>query len=420
MRSILYSLILFFSIPLAGFAQGKLYNNNIRSVKLYKNGDQTALPLITLGEQNSLELHFDELGTEIKYYYYTYQLCNADWSPSILRSNEYIRGFQNVRITNYRNSSVSYTKYVHYQTQLPDRNSFPTKSGNYFLKIFLNNDTSQVVFTQRMMVVETKAQVAGQVLQPFTGSLFRTAQRISLAITTDSKIQVLSPSDIKVVILQNLNWQTASLLNRPTIYRGNYFEYSDENSTIFQALKEFRWLDMRSLRLLSDRMLDLQNKKDTVEVSVKPDAPRSSQGYVSYRDLNGRYTLETYDNLNPLWQTDYAYTHFSFFPPGNRVIPGRDVYLFGEMTNYGSDTSGKMIFNPDRGAYEKTLFLKQGYYSYTYMTQPPNRSSPPEFGDTEGNYYATENVYTILVYFRPIGARADELIAMSQLSSFFR
>jgi hypothetical protein len=31
-----------------------------------------------------------------------------------------------------------------------------------------------------------------------------------------------------------------------------------------------------------------------------------------------------------------------------------------------------MIFNADRGAYEKTLFLKQGYYNYSYVTITDN------------------------------------------------
>lgn len=400
-------------------AQDQVFNPNIKSTKLYRFGDQTSFPIYLLGGADGLELRFDDLDTRFKNYYYTFQLCNADWTPSILLPFDYIRGFQNVRITTYRNSSIATTRYIHYQASIPDRNSQPSRSGNYLLKVFLDNDTSKLVFIKRMVVAENRAGITAQVLQPFNAALFRTGQKLNIAVQTDNRIQLLSPSDLKVVILQNNNWQTSSFIDRPTIFRGNYYEYSDEALTALPAGKEFRWIDLRSLRLKTDRMLDINNKKDTVEVIVKPDPDRLSQVYVYYRDLNGNYTIENMDNVNPFWQGDYAMVHFSYFPPGNRAFQGKDIYLFGEFTNYASDTSGKMNFNKERGAYEKTMFLKQGFYNYQYVTRPVNGTGYPDFSQTEGNYYATENSYIVLVYYRPFGARADEVIAYTSLNSVF-
>jgi hypothetical protein len=95
------------------------------------------------------------------------------------------------------------------------------------------------------------------------------------------------------------------------------------------------------------------------------------------------------------------------------------LYLFGEFTNYASDTSGKMTFNSERGAYEKTMFMKQGFYNYLYALKPASGKSIPDFSTTEGNYYGTENSYIVLVYYRPFGARADEVIAFTSLNSVF-
>lgn len=401
-------------------AQDIVLNPKIKTVKLYRSGDQTSFPLISLNSTDGLELHFDDFDNRVKNYYYTFQLCNADWSPSILHPFEYIKGFQNVRITNYRNSSLATARYVHYQANVPDRNCYPSRSGNYLLKVFLDNDTSKLVFVKRMVVGDNRASVAAQVLQPFNSTLFRTGQKINVAVQTDNRIQVMSPNDLKIVILQNNNWQTSVFMDRPTIYRGNYYEYSDEAYTGFQAAKEFRWIDLRSLRLKSDRMLDIDTHKDTTEVTVIPDPNRSSQVYVYYRDLNGSYTIETLESINPFWQGDYAVVHFSYFPPNNRPFAGNDLYMFGEFTNYASDTSGKMEFNKERGAYEKTMFLKQGFYNYLYALKSPNGKSFPDFSQTEGNYYGTENSYVVLVYYRPFGSRADEVIAYTSVNSNFR
>ena len=393
---------------------------NIRSAKLYRSGDQTAFPMIWLNKGETLELHFDDLDADVKTYYYTFQLCNADWTPSMLRTFEYTKGFQNVRITNYRNSSLVFTRYTHYQATVPDRNSSPTRSGNYLLKVFLNGDTSQVAFTKRFVVVEMKASIAAQILQPFNARLYNSAQKLQIGVQTDAKVQLFSPTDLKIVALQNNRWLTSISLDRPTLNRGNYFEYSDESITSFPAIKEFRWVDLRSFRLKGDRIQRLEAKRNSTEIVVAPDPARATQTYVYYRDLNGSYTIETIDNPNPFWQGDYASVRFSYFPPGNKAIEGQDLYLFGEFTNYAADTSGRMLFNTERGAYEKTLFLKQGYYNYTYATLPIDKKGYPDFSLSEGNYWATENAYVILVYYRPFGARADELIGFTSLNSVFQ
>ena len=97
------------------------------------------------------------------------------------------------------------------------------------------------------------------------------------------------------------------------------------------------------------------------------------------------------------------------------------MYLFGELTNFSADTAARMSFNVERGAYEKRMFLKQGFYNYSYMALPSNgKPAFPDFGTTEGNYWGTENSYIVLVYFRPFGGRAYQLIGFTSLSSIFQ
>ncbi|HKO78978.1 MAG TPA: DUF5103 domain-containing protein [Chitinophagaceae bacterium] len=407
---------------LTGYTQiaDHVFRPNIHSTKLFKYGDIYSYPVIALNSGDQLELHFDDFDADVKNYYYTFQLCNADWTPANLPAFDYIRGFQTTRISTYRYSSISFTKYTHYQAILPDRSSAPTKSGNYLLKVFLNSDTSDLYFTKRFLVVDNKASVAAQIKQPFNSQFFLTDQRIQVMVNTaNARINTMSPQDLKVVVLQNNIWPTAAYLNRPTIYRGNYFEYNDDASS-FQAGREWRWIDLRSLRLMSDRMQKLVDTNDArTEVFVKPDAERKQQIYVYYRDLNGIYTIENTDGNNPYWQSDYAYTYFTYMPPGGRPYPGKDIYVFGELTNYLPDDSSRMVFNEAKGVYEKTLYLKQGYYNYSYITldagkKPGNRFS---FDNTEGNFTNTENNYTVLVYFRPFGGRADELIGIALLNT---
>ena len=399
-----------------------IYKSNIRSVKLFKAGDIYSYPIINLNSNQLLELHFDDMDADYKSYYYTFQLCNADWTPANLTAFDYITGFQSTRITNYRYSSLSLTRYTHYQLFLPDRNCKPNRSGNYLLKVFIGNDTSKLVFTKRMMIVETRSSVAAQIQQPFNSTMFMSHQKILFSVKTLPTVTIATPQDIKVVLLQNNAWPTAKLLTRPNIFRGNYFEYNDESQTSFPAGKEWRYINLVSLRLMSDHMQRIDNKPTRTDIYVKPDIELSKGTYLYYRDLNGSFALENDENINPYWQSDYAYVHFSFFPPGNKPYEGRSIHMYGELNQFEVDDSTKMEFNPERGAYEKTLLLKQGFYNYSYVTlSDKNREGNiPIFENTEGNHWGTENNYIVLVYYRSFAGRADELIGFASLNSTFQ
>lgn len=426
----MHKIVLYFTICITAVtAQAQIpdhiYKENIRSVKLYRAGDIYSYPVLMLNGNEQLELHFDDMDADVKYYYYSFQLCNADWTPANVQPFDYIRGFQSNRISTYRNSSIVQTRYTHYQAFLPERNSAPIKGGNYLLKVFLNDDTAKLAFTKRLLVVNPKVSVSAKVTQPFNGNYFQTHQRVQVGVSTSSpQVNTFSPQDLKVVVLQNNVWAHSSVLDRPTIFRGNYYEYSDEENTTFAAGKEWRWIDLRSLRLLSERMVKIidSDTSNHIDVYVKPDGERRQQIYVYYSDLNGIYTIENRDNSNPFWQSDYAWTHFTFTPPGNRAYEGKSVYVFGELTNYQQNDYSKMLFNQDKGAYEKALYLKQGYYNYSYVTLTDKKQVDfrPSVENTEGNYWGTENGYMVLVYFRPFGARADELIGATRVNSAFQ
>jgi hypothetical protein len=421
MKKNIFLFLLIVSLATHGQLPDYTYNSNIHSIKLTRAGDIYGYPVIKLNSTEHLDLTFDDLEASYKNYYYTYQLCNADWSIADLHPFDYIKGFQNVRITTYRNSSIAFTRYINYQAKIPEKNSVPSKSGNYLLKVFLDGDTSKLVFTKRFLVVDTKASVGAQVLQPVSGNIFKSHQKLKVGVNINQQVNVFNQQDVKVVLLQNFAWVSAQYLARPNIYRGNYFEYYDESNTTFAAGKEWRWIDLRSLKLMSERMQRMDKQPTRTDVYVKPDGDRKNQVYLYYRDINGFYTIENSDNQNPYWQSDYGYVHFSFYPPGNIAYPEKDVFIYGELSNYTLNNDSKLVFNEEKGAYEKTLLLKQGFYNYSYVTLPVKKGNENfSYENTEGNYWGTENSYQVLVYYRAFGGRSDELIAYTSINSLFQ
>lgn len=391
------------------------YQNYIHTVRFHNYGDQLTMPLITLNGNEQVELHFDDLQGGVKYYYYTYQLCDHDWLPANLSEFDYLKGFTQMRINNYRNSSLSSTRYTHYQTLLPERNCLPTRSGNYLLKVFLDGDTSKLVFTRRLLVLDNKSIINAQVIQPFAPEYFHTHQKVRFNVNLNGVNVFTANQDIKVVILQNYRWDNALINITPTFIRGNNLEYNTEDNSVFPGGKEWRYLDIRDFRLQSDRVQSGEYKKFSTDIYVKPDYGRSEERYVYYHDINGMYLIATTHSINPFWQSDYGTIHFRFDPPNAAPFTDKDIYLFGQLTDYKLTDSLKLHFNSEKSTYETSLLLKEGYYNYSYVAV--NKTNPAAHFEIDGNYYETENTYTILVYYKSFTSRADELIGVSTIDS---
>ena len=121
---------LLYSFTTLLFAQNKLEHPEpayIKTVIFGKPGETLQFPLVRLDE--FFQLQFDDLNADERNYYYKIKYFNHDWTPSNLFQNEYMRGFDNLRIENYQTSFNTLQPYTHYQLLLP-------KNHFYRLKIF--------------------------------------------------------------------------------------------------------------------------------------------------------------------------------------------------------------------------------------------------------------------------------------------
>jgi hypothetical protein len=395
-----------------------VYMPNIYSAKLFLKGNQAAYPVMSLNGMDQLDLEFDDLDADVKTYYYTYQLCNADWTPVQISTFDYIRGFAQNQLTDYRFSSVALIRYTHYHARLPENNSRLTLSGNYILKVYLNNDETKIAFTKRLLVVQNAVSIAAQILLPMNPQYSATHQKLQFTVNSKG-LNISNPfQQLHVVILQNNRWDNAIYMGNPSFYSGNNFVYNSDDVPIFPGGNQWRWIDLQSFRFQSDRIAHVDYLKNGDVITAKPDKDRSGAPYYFYTDNNGSYIIETTDGVDPNWQGDYGRVRFVYVPPDKTPMEGKDLYILGEFTGYKLNDASHMIFNPASGAYEGSALLKMGYYNYAYVTV--NNTDPqgvPSFEFTEGNHSETENNYDILVYYRPLGGRSDQLVGMYSMNS---
>lgn len=395
------------------------YMSNVQSIQFTVAGKPLLYPVVNLGETGKLRLDFDDLDNKVKNYYYTFVHCNADWQPSTLFPATYIKGFINKRITDYKPSVISKTRYMHYTVYLPEQGTQPTHSGNYILKVFLDGDTSKLAFTRRLMIVENIAGISAKVQQPFDAGKMYTHQKINFEVNA-SMLPISSPyTQLKVSVLQNYRWDNASMNLQPNFIKGNIYEYNDENKLVFESGKEFRWLDMTNMRMKSDKIVSISETENMFKTELHTESDRVSSPFLRYDDFNGSWIVRTTDanKTNPNTNGDYALVTFRFAPSNPKEFENKDIYIAGRMTNYLMNEKTKMTWNPVTNIYEQTLLLKEGYYTYTYISKNKNTDEKPEFAYTEGNDWQAENNYTILVYYRAMSDFADRLVGIKDINS---
>ena len=396
-----------------------VYKDNIRTVLFHIKDQQLTPSIIPLSGDLQLELTFDELGEEVNYYSYQLVLCNADWTPSSLDPFDYINGFIEQDIPDYRFSLNTFQHYTQYTLLVPNNNMQVTKSGNYLLKVYRSGDENDLVLTRRMVVYENFTTVKGQFLSPTLTTVLRTHQRLDFRVVHKG-LNIVNPlAELNVTVLQNGRWDNALMNLKPTFMRADELVYNFANRNLFEAGNEFRFFDFRSIRYRTERVEELEEDKARQEkrVYLKPDYPRTRGNVrlrINYLDFNGRFQIGMRDGLFNYLDADYAFVYFTL--PFDEPLVSGNIYVFGGFTDWQIAPRYQMKYDEKQKAYWACLYLKQGFYNYQYVLLEDN-AAPPKAAFFEGNYYMTENDYTILVYHRKFGARYDRIIGIKTLNS---
>lgn len=391
------------------------YESSIKTVILTQAGSYERFPAIDLGSNQQLNLQFDDMMPENDNYQYTIIHCSSDWKPSNLKPNEYITGSLFETITNYSFSTTTFQTYTHYHLDFPTPELKPKLSGNYIIKVYRNFDENDLILTRRFMVVDDKFVITPDPKIASNAAIRFTSQEIDFSVNMGDNRIPNPMTDVKATIMQNLRWDNAIFDLKPRFINGKILDYNYETGNIFSGGNEFRYFDIRNLRFLSynvRRKYDENNIKNAV---LYADANRMGQQYTQTIDFNGKIVVDNRDGgVKGEIESDYAAVHFTLI--SDKL--DRDVYIFGELTDWQIREDFKMEWNEKSGQYEKMLMLKQAYYNYYYVT--PDAAGRADIGYTEGSHSNTENDYHILIYNKNPFMQYDELLGTIHCNSMQR
>ncbi len=393
------------------------YSAAIGNVQLYKGDNELLYPALPMDDAGSaLTLSFDQLGNEQPDYYATVVHCNADWKPSELMPIEFLDGFQYQRINEIQPAAATRYTYTRYRIAIPYAGGRFKVSGNYVVKVFVDNDPDKVVLVRRFVVFERLMGFSIEVGNSQNAAERFKLQQVRFSLTP--RLQVIDPyNDLKVCLLQNFRWDNAQKNMKPAYLYPGKFEYVFSAENDFQGGNEYRVLDARSVLA---KGLGVENIRQGVGgwlLETVVDKQRTSNVYLTNPDYNGSFLISqgAFDRNAGSLMPDYVQVRFRLAVP--EPYADSKVYVFGGFTGWRLLPTAQLHYNASTSRYECEMLLKQGIYNYHYVLQRPGAPAPDEQA-LEGSHFETENFYAILTYYRRPGDRFDRLVGLRYINYY--
>ena len=409
-KQLLLSIIWIFSCNIVIQAQISevLPSYNIKSVAFVQNG-ANVIPIFSLRE--GFQFQFDDLYGDEANYFYTLTHCDYDWKESELSKSEYIDGFDDQRIQNYENSFNTLQLYSHYTLGFPNKFTQFKVSGNYVLTILNNN--KEVVFSRKFVLYEDLVSVPMQVKRARSNKVIDYKQNLDFSIKSET-LQFQNPlNNVKIMLLQNGNFNTAIKNIKPMYTIGNDLIYKYDTETQFWGGSEFLNFDNKDIRAITNTIAQVRTN-ETYNSILYTNEARKNQIYTFFPDVNGNFFVRKLNAENNAIEADYAWVFFSLSAP--EYFGKSNIYVNGMFNNYALSEENKLEYNEKKGLYEKALLIKQGFTNFQYQIADKSGIVDGE-NAIDGNFYQTENQYTALIYYRENGQRYDRVIGKGTANS---
>jgi hypothetical protein len=285
-------------------------------------------------------------------------------------------------------------------------------SGNYIIKVL--DENKEVVFSRKFILSEDLVTVPMQVKRARTVSNIELKHNLEFSIKS-SVITFQNPmKNVKVVLLQNGQFNTTIKNIVPQYTIGNDLIYKYDLETQFWAGNEFLYFENKDIRSASNNIARIDSNTAIYGSYLYTNGARTNFPYSFTQDVNGDFVVNNINTTNPEIEADYVWVYFSLSAPTFRMK--KNIYVGGMFNNYNLTPEYKMDYNSQKSVYEKAILVKQGFTNYQYIVADDKGVIDYE-NAIDGNFYQTENDYTVLVYYRENTDRYDRVVGKGMANS---
>lgn len=385
---------------------GLVYGQNIQSIQLFNPQTNDETPVIKFGEQ--LVLSFDDLTNRSDIYRYTIKHYDRNWNDDNLFFTEFATGSMNALLDQFQYSFNTLQAYTHYKLTFPNDKIQPKISGNYELIVY-KDSADKPLFKRRFYLVEDMASLGLNISRIADAKNPNLNQRVEVKASPKGGDISSNVNSMTLNIMQNNNQHMVIANQKASTVLGNQLLFQQMN-LVFPGDNEFYYFDNKNMNMAADMVRATEIKDDVNQTYLHP-VWAFPLNYQYQPDVNGAWYYRRNDlgrERDAEREADYSWIHF--YLESDPV--DKEIYVLGGFNNFTPSKENQMQYDAATKQYVAKIFLKQGFYNYVLVTKEGN--GPLNFGEVNGNFWQTENLYQAFLYYAPFGRNYDGLMGYGE------
>jgi hypothetical protein len=382
------------------------FGQKIQSIQLFNPQTNDETPVINFNQ--TLVLSFDDLSNSSEIYRYTLKHYNRNWEDDNLFFTEFANGSLNGLLDKFQYSFNTLQAYTHYKLTFPNEKMQPKISGNFELIVY-KDSAEKPLFKKRFFLVEDNAVVALNISRIADAKNPNVNQRVEAQAVSKGGDLSSNVNSMTLNVIQNNNWNVSVLNQKPTATLGNKLLFQQMNLT-FPGNNEFYYFDDKNMNLAAD-MVRATEIKDGVNQTYLHPVWAYPLNYQYQPDVNGAWYYRRNDiglERDAEREADYSWVYFSL----DSEPLNKEIYVLGGFNDFKPSAENQMQYDDSAKKYVAKIYLKQGFYNYILATK--GGDGRLDFGEINGNFWQTENLYQGFLYYAPFGRNYDGLMGYGE------
>ncbi len=382
------------------------FGQDIRSIQLFNPQTNDETPIIRFNER--LVLRFDDLSNSSTIYRYTIKHLDKNWRDDGLFFTEYANGSLSGMIDQFQYSFNTLQQYTNYTLTFPNDRIQPKISGNFELIVYKDSQ-DKPLFTRRFSMVEDGANLGLNITRISDARKPQINQRVEVQAVGNNSVLTSNLTSLSLNIIQNNNWNMGIYDQKPSATLGNKILFQ-QMSLVFPGNNEFYYFDNKNMNQSFDMVAGAETIDGVNHTYLYP-VWAFPLNYQYQPDVNGAFYFRRNDlgiERNAEREADYSWVYFAL----ESEKTNKEIYVLGGFNNFIPSKENQMLYNENAKKYIAKIYLKQGFYNYILATKNPDGSL--NFGEINGNFWQTENLYQAFLYYRPFGRNYDGLLGYGE------
>lgn len=377
---------------------------SIKSIQLYNRSNVNRLPIISLNSNEKLTLEFDELTSLSGQFRIRFTHHDQNWAQSQMPDAWLFDGFNELTLHGGEKNQFSEPGYYHYEMTLPNDGLRFLVSGNYMVHV-LDFQSGTELFSLPFYVTENE------------GELTSTAEIVYNAGKDGSAIDQLFGEynypefiefpqfELNYVFVQNRFWGKFRKADQVSNVKTGLTEFHLSRDHSFPANFDFTSLDLSSFTTQNSKIISYDPGEIPPEVVLKDD-------FLNFLSTPDATNFE-YGIPNKGRSAKYGEVFFRFNDQGT-LPSGSEIYLIGDFNQWSISDRSMLSYNNTLGVYQTSVVLKEGVYSYKYVTLEYDEINALKLSDS---LTKQAQEYTTFIYYKDPQYQYDRLLKTSVINS---